>query len=306
MTPAPGPDPGPRRGARAQPWPARLLVAYPPDWRARYGAELGVLVSDLSRDGRRTVPIAIDLARGAAAAWCRTRRGFAMSERSRNALITVLWSWVAYAATAAWFGHDLGIYPNRAAARQIAAAHPVVPDAYHVLYAIGIVGLAATAIAAVAFATEAVRYARAHSRNSTFALMAVPPVVAGVWLGGVQVVLHGSATTARLTVSVLWLLLGLAGIAASTQAVARIIRTTEFSAATWRIGAAAAAAVTAAMLVGTGATIAWGLAFRASQGHTAGASGWLVAMAIFAVTTGRAVVALIGSRRATSAEPAVA
>ena len=229
-----------------------------------------------------------------------------MSERSRNALITVLWSWVAYAAMAAWFGHDLGIYPSRATASQIATADPIVPDAYHVLYAIGIVGLAATAIAAVPFAIEAARYARAHHMNRVFALMAVPPVVAGVWLGGVPLATHGHATTVRLTVSVLWLLLGLAGIAASTQAVARIVMTTEFSAATWRIGAAAASAVTAAMLVGTGATITWGLAFRASQGHTAGASGWLVAIAVFAVTTGRAVIALIGSRRATSAEPAVA
>ena len=288
------------------PWPARLLAAYPPAWRARYGDELDVLVRDLRRDGRNPVLMAVDLIRGAAAAWCRTRRGSAMPERSRNALITVLWSWVAYAAMAAWFGHDLGIYPNRAAARQIAAAHPVVPDAYHVLYAVGIVGLATTAIAAVPFAIDAGRYARAHHRNRTFALMAVPPVVAGVWLGGVQLVNHGSATTARLTISVLWLLLGLAGIAASAQAVARIVRTTEFSATTCRIGSGAAAAVTAAMLVGTGATIVWGLAFRAGQGHTAGASGWLVVTAILAVTTGRAALALIGSRRTASAEAAVA
>jgi hypothetical protein len=288
------------------PWPARLLLAYPPDWRARYGDELDLLVRDLRDGGRGPVPMAVDLLRGAAAAWCRTRRGFFMSERSRNALITVLWSWVAYAATAAWFGHDLGIYPNRAAARQIAVAHPVVPDAYHVLYAVGVVGLAATAIAAVPFAIDAARCARAHHSNRTFALMAVPPAVGGLWLGGVHLVTYGTATTVRLTLSVLWLLLGLAGIAAATQAVARVVMTTEVSAVTWRIGGAAAAAVTAAMLVGTGATITWGLAFRASEGHAAGASGWLVVIAIFAVATGRAVIALIGSRRAASAEPAVA
>ncbi len=229
-----------------------------------------------------------------------------MSERSRHALITVLWSWVAFAATAAWFGHDLGVYPNRGAARQIALAHPVVPDANHVLYAAGVVGLAATVVAAVPFAAQAARYARAHRRKRTFALMAAPPVTATVWLGGVRLLGYGPDSTARLTIAVCWLLLGLAGIAASTQAVARIVTATEFAATTWRIGAGAAAAVTAAMLVGTGATIVWGLAYRASQGGAVGAAGWLTVTAILAVTTGRAVIALVGSRRAASAEPAVA
>ena len=104
-----------------------------------------------------------------------------------------------------------------------------------------------------------------------------------------------------------WLLLGLAGIAASTQAVLSIVRTCEFSPTTWRIGTAAATAIAAAMLVGTGATIVWGLAFRASQGHPAGASGWLIVTAIMAVTTGRAVIALLGARRsAQNPAPAVA
>ncbi len=60
------------------------------------------------------------------------------------------------------------------------------------------------------------------------------------------------------------------------------------------------------MLAGTGATIVWGLAYRASLGGASGAQGWLTVTAILAVTTGRAVIALAGSRRAASAEPAVA
>lgn len=289
-----------------RPWPAGLLLAYPPDWRARYGDELDLLVRDLHEHGRRPVPMAIDLIRGAAAAWCRTKRGSAMSERSRSALITVLWSWVAFAATAAWFGHDLGIYPDRGTARQIAATHPVVPDAYHVLMAIGFVGIAATVIAAVPFAIEAARYARSHDRKVTFALMAVPPVSAAVWLGGAALFSHARASTGSLTFGVFWLLLGLAGIAGSTQAISKIITTTEFAATTWRIGSVAAAAVAAAMLVGTGATIVWGLAIRSAQGHSAGASGWLIVTAILAVTTARAVIALIGSRRAAAPAPAPA
>jgi hypothetical protein len=292
-------------GALARMWPAGLLYAYPPGWRDRYGEELGVLVGDLRDHGRSPIPMTFDLLRGAAAAWCRTRRGFIMSERSRQALITVLWSWIAFAATAAWFGHDLGIYPSRGIAQQIATSHQVVPDAYHVLLGVGIVGLAATAAAAVPFALEAARYAREHHRNSVFALMAVPPVTAGIWLGVVQLAGRANSTSA-MTFAVIWLLLGLAGLAASIQAVVSIVRTCEFSLATWRIGAAAATAIAAAMLVGTGATIVWGLAFRASQGHVAGSSGWLIVTAIMAVTTARAVIALIGARRAPAPAPAVA
>jgi hypothetical protein len=288
-----------------RPWPAGVLLAYPPDWRERYGEELEVLVRDLRDHGRNPVPMAFDLLRGAAVAWCGTKRGFTMSERSRQALITVLWSWVAYAAIAAWFGHDLGIYPTRSIAQQIASAHHIVPDAYHVLFGVGIVGIAATAIAGVPFALEAGRYARGHRRNSIFALMAVPPLAAGIWLGGVQLIGPANSTS-QMTVAVFWLLLGLAGIAASTQAVTRIVRTCDFSPTTWRIGAGAATAVAAAMLIGTGATIVWGLAYRATQGHGAVGSDWLIVAAIMTVTTARAVIALIGARRTPAPAPASA
>jgi hypothetical protein len=290
-----------------RPWPAGLLLAYPADWRARYGGELELLISDLRDGGRKPVPMALDLLRGAATAWLRKTRGSAMSEHSRNALITVLWSWVGYAVTAAWFGHDLGIYPSRGAAQQIAAAHPVVPDAFHVLLAVGVVGIAVTAIAAVPFAFAAARYARKHRQNRTFALMAVPPVVAVVWFAGLHVISGESATTGRLTAALVWFLLGLAGVAGSIQAISKIVTATEFSPKTWRIGAGAAAAIAAAMLVGTGATIVWGLAVRASQVHPGDAAGWLAVTAVLSVTTARAVIALIGSQRRTSSpEPAVA
>ena len=52
-------------------WPAGLLLAYPPEWRDRYGEELEVLVRDLREHGRHPVPMTFDLLRGAAAAWCR-------------------------------------------------------------------------------------------------------------------------------------------------------------------------------------------------------------------------------------------
>lgn len=254
-----------------------------------------------------------------------------MSERSRGALITVLWSWVAFAATAAWFGHDLGqVSQQQTSVRYMVATGPInmsqalphgyvkwtvatvpstlspaLPDAYHVLFAAGVVGLAATVIAALAFAFEAARSARAASRRRTFALMAVPPVVAAAWIGGLQLVRTGSHSVGGRTTAVVWLLLGVAGIAAATQAVTAIVRSTEFSARTWRIGAGAATAVAAAMLVATGASIVWGIAFRTGQARPGEASGWLIVAVIMAVTTARAVIALIGARRPATAQPAV-
>lgn len=229
-----------------------------------------------------------------------------MSERSRNALISVLWSWVGFAAVAAWFGHDLAIYPTAAAAQQIGISHPAVPDAYHVLYAAGVVGVAATALAAIAFAIDAISYARRSGRRGTFVLMALPVVIAAGWIGGLRFIPSGNVTVAHEALATGWLLLGLAGIAGSTQAVVSVIRSTEFTERTWRIGGVAGAAVVAAMVVATGATITWGIVERASQVRQGDASGWLIVTAIMAVTTVRAVIALLGARGQTTAKPALA
>jgi len=285
---------------RGVPWPSWLLAAYPPGWRARYGGELEALVLDLHEGGRRPVPMAIDLLRGAAAAWFGAKRGFAMPDRSRSALYTVLWSWVAFAAVAAWFGHDLPIFPDRALASQIAVTNPGVPDAYNVLLAAGIVGCAATAVAAVAFAIAAARQALARRDRRTFLLMAVPPVAAAAWVGGLKLLPSGPQLQAadRAGLAVLWLLLGVAGLAASTQAVITIARSCEADERTWRIGGVMATVVTAAMLVATGATIAWGVVLRGTSLSGGPLNGWLLVTVIMGVTTGRAVIALVGSRLA--------
>lgn len=156
---------------------------------------------------------------------------------------------------------DLSVRFGSAADRH---CYPVVPDAYHVLFAAGAVGVAATALAAVAFAIDAIGYARRCSRRSTFVLMVVPAVSASAWIGGLRLLPADNSTVGNLTLSVVWLLLGVAGVAGSTQAVVAVVRSTEFTERTWRIGGVAAAAVTAAMVVATGATITWGVVERAS------------------------------------------
>jgi hypothetical protein len=281
-----------------RPWPARLLLAYPPSWRSRYGDELEMLIADMRDGGRRSPLMAADLLRGAMLAWFRMRRGFAMSERSRSAQFTVLWSWVAFAATAAWFGHDLGIFPNRSQVVRFDPAHPGVPDSYHVLLGAGVVGVAATAVAALAFAVAAVRDARAHGKRSRYLLMAVPPVSAAIWIGGLHLIGPNSGSLGQDGLAVFWLLLGVAGIAISTQAVITIVKSGDVDERTWRIGGAMATVVATAMVVATGATIAWGLLVHASQPLLGDQGEWLTVTVIMAVTTVRAVLALVGTRRA--------
>jgi hypothetical protein len=291
-----GPIAGARAGQVTRPWQAGLLAAYPASWRARYGEELEQLVADLRADGRRGALMAFDLLRGAAAAWLTGKKGFAMSERSRNALYTVLWSWVVFAAIAALFGHDLGVYPSPVVATQIAVGTPAVPSAYYTLVAAGVVGVAATAFAAVAFAIGVARDARARGRKNIYLLMAVPPVVAAVWLGGVQVLRH-SGPPGPDGLVLLWALLGVAGIAVSTQVVIHLTRTSELTELTWRIGTVMAVVVTAAMVVAAGATIAWGLLLRTVQLHIVPASGWLAVSVIMCVMAARAILALIRLRQ---------
>src|SRR5579863_6290980 len=201
--------PAPAPGASRRPWPAVLLVAYPPDWRARYGDELGLLVADMRGGGWKSLPMAFDLLFGAVSAWLTSGREALMSERSKDALIGVLWNWVPFAAVAAWFGHDLGIYPTAISAQRIAVLHPAVPDAYNVLLAAGSFGVIATGIAALAFAFDAVRYALRTGSRRVFALMSVPIVVAAVWLGVVHL-LPVANSAGSLTLAVGWLLLGIA------------------------------------------------------------------------------------------------
>jgi hypothetical protein len=287
-----------------RPWPVVLLAAYPPDWRARYGDELELLVSDLRGGGWKTLPMAFDLIFGAVSAWVTTGRGALMSDRSKDALIGVLWNWVAFAAVGAWFGHDLGIYPTAISAQKISILHPAVPDAYNVLQVAGSIGVVVTGVAALAFGFDAIRFAMRTGTRRVFWLMAVPLVVAAAWLGGIQL-LPADHSGGDLALAVGWLLLGVAGIAASTQAVVTVVRTAEFEPRTWRIGGITAAAVAAAMVVATVATIVWGIVER-NQPHTGDASGWLIVVAIMAVTTVRAVISLLRVRRAPAEEAAAA
>jgi hypothetical protein len=120
------------------------------------------LIEDLAGDGRPSVPLALNVLGGAAAAWLTDRRSPA-PDRATTALPAVLWSWAPFAATAAWLGKNAGEYPSAAAARQAGLAHPGLAIACDMLLAAGIAAIAATGAAAVPFGAAAIRRAR-HRR----------------------------------------------------------------------------------------------------------------------------------------------
>jgi hypothetical protein len=57
------------------------------------------------------------------------------------------------------------------------------------------------------------------------------------------------------------------------------------------------------MVVATGATITWSLVIRSALAGSGGGADSLIITAIIAATTVRAVIALIGARRAEAGEP---
>lgn len=306
-----GPAAQAERGYRHQPrpgWlrPGSLIVIYPPPWRRRYGDELEALIDDLREHGRRTAPIVADLLRGALTAWFTYRR-VAMPEQRRSALLAVLWSWVPFAAIAAWYGRDLNVSPTRPLAAAAHRLHPGLVTAYHILVVAGAVAVAATAAAAVVFAVAIARNTPAERRSPTYALMAVPALIAVAWMGGVWWLAHAHlAKSTGFPIFVTWLLLGVAGIAVATVVVTRLVKGAELPARTWQVGVSAAVTVTGAMVVATGAFLAWGVLMRDSQAVTGSAAdigGWLLVSAIMAVTAGRAVIALLSLGRPGAPQP---
>ncbi len=277
-----------------------LIAAYPPAWRDRYGDELEALIDDLREHGRRTAPIVADLLRGALAAWLTYRRND-MSEQRKSVLLAVLWSWVPFAAVAAWYGRDLSVTPTRAIAAAADRLHPGLVTAYHVLQVSGGIAVAATAVAAVVFAVSVARGAAPERRRGTLALMAVPPVIAVTWIAVAIWLAHARLRQSTgFPIAIGWLFVGVAGIAVATVVVTRLIKGAEVSPRTWQVGVAAAVTVAGAMVVAAGATLAWGLLMRSSQaaiGSPGDVTGWLMVSAVMIVTAGRAVIALASLRR---------
>ncbi|MBS2965191.1 hypothetical protein KGA66_19230 [Actinocrinis puniceicyclus] len=285
-------------------WLAALIRAYPPGWRRRFGRELETLVEDLAGDGRPPLSVALNILRGAAAAWLTDRRT-ALPDRT-TALLAVLWSWVCFAATAAWFGKNAGEYPSAALAQSVGNTHPGLAITTDLLLVAGIIGIVITLVAAVPFAVASVRRAVAERSRATLALIATPPTTVIVWLAGLKLANTAAAgSTTRFVAVSVWLLAGVLGIAASTLAVGKVVARGGYPDWTWRVGLAAAAAVTVVMAAGAGATFAWGLAARPVRpGPDGGAIGWIIVVASMMLTTLRAVWALAslrGRRRATAA-----
>ncbi len=282
-------------------WPAALVRAYPPGWRKRFSLEMQGLVEDLASDGRPSWSLALSLLRGAAAAWLTDRRN-PMPDRTITALLAVLWSWTPFAATAAWFGKNAGEYPSVAVAQKVSLAHPGLATAYDALLVAGIAGIIATVVAAIPFGAAAIRSAVAERSYWTLGQVVTPLVTVITWLAGLKLItLSAGQGEARFVAESIWLLAGALGIAASTLAVSKVVAKGRYAQRTTQLGVAAAIGVTSAMLVGTAATLAWGLAAHpVYPSPGGGAAGWILEVAIMMIASLRAAHALLGLRRRTA------
>lgn len=104
--------------------------------------------------------------------------------------------------------------------------------------AAGAVGVAATALVAVAvaFAIDAIGYARRCGRRGTYVLMALPAVIGAAWIGGLRLLPAGRFSAGNLTLDVVWLLIVTAIMAVTTaRAVIALISTRRELAATARV-----------------------------------------------------------------------
>ncbi|MGH3499166.1 MAG: hypothetical protein ACRDP1_17055 [Nocardioidaceae bacterium] len=277
----------------------RIVGSYPHGWRDRYGDEVIQLALDLRHDGdRRRSSLVLDLARGSLKAWLFDRRT-PMDNPTLRATSAVLWAWVAFATTAAWFGKNAGETPTKGAYNTMVSAHPFVGVLWTVLAVVGAVGIAVTVLVATPFAVIAARQARTDHRRGTLARMAAPPVIGVGWLVVLYALAHSSlhGSGGRL-LEVGWLLLGPVGIVVATGLVVRVLRDTDLPAGTLRLGVLAAWSMTGVMGLGTAITLTWGLtADLTDPGYFRGGGvigSWIVILAVMAGTT---VVAMQSLRR---------
>jgi hypothetical protein len=132
--------------------------------------------------------------------------------------------------------------------------------------------------------------------------VATPPAALVMWLAGLKLItLSTGQGEARFVAEVIWLLAGALGIAASTLAVSKIVAAGRYTQRTTQLGLVAAIAVTSSMLIGTAATLTWGLlAHPLHPGPGGGAAGWILVVAIMMIATLRAATALASMRRQTA------
>ena len=144
-----------------------LCRLYPPSWRARYGEEYAVLLSEMSLTPRAIV----DVLAGALDAWVSPSPVVLSGHARLRASVSVVWSaWIVLAAGALLFAQST----EDAVFRHADAAHPVNSVTYGVYEWCAHLSVAAVCLAGAPLVWAFMRAARTRQRRGPVVLMLLP------------------------------------------------------------------------------------------------------------------------------------
>ena len=304
----------PSTTAARTPW---LLRLYPAGWRARYGDEFAALLDDYPLTFLGLLDVLLGALDAHIAPLDTTGRILRMIHRPRRSAIAVFCAYIAFVLAGMSFQKsiedDLGA---------LNGPHPDISLAYHIVLFVAPLSLLAVLAGGAPIGLAAILRALRGRHWDILALFAVPPVALALWIGWTLVLLDVIAPAnphfdvrSPLGVGLFlsWGGLFVLAAIASTAAVSIAVSRSDLSPALYRFALGPAAAATITMLVMLGAVVAWGLLVRAefpaymtrpnsplrwAEGFT-----WLIQIAVMALATLAAAVALIRAYRS-PADPA--
>ncbi|HWF32499.1 MAG TPA: hypothetical protein VG188_08085 [Solirubrobacteraceae bacterium] len=244
----------------------RLLRAYPRAWRARYGAELVALLTELSADRPVCSRMRLDVVRAGLAERLHATglgSGAPPAARARSGALLVLCAWMVFAVAGArvqkFSEHWQGATPQ--------ASRGVPSVAFDVLEVAAALG-GALVLAGIALALpRTLAYIRSGGwpvvrhgvvRASALTAIAIGATAAlAVWAHQLGTPQRNGASSAYSTAFVLCALLLAVALAAWTSVAVSLARGLELSGCVQRIEALLAGAICASMLAMTLATATW-------------------------------------------------
>lgn len=288
------------RGGRLRRW---LVALYPADWQARYGDEYLALLEQLpltprvvADHVRAAVAVRLDASR-------ETPADRALAGRLRGGELSVLLAWLAVVVGGLAFQRmvDDGLL------RAVGLDNPAVLAAEGVVVAGATVSLLAVLAGTLPVLLAIVRTAFADRRPWLLALLAVPPILLGAWLGLTLWLASGGPAPAagdeRVVLLAVWAGSLVAALAVGWGAVSVAASRTAVPLACYRLAERPAYAVAASMAVIWAAVLAWGVAvlarapgaFWGDQGLVASSTAlsWLGVLAVMS-----AAVAVAGGSAA--------
>jgi MFS family permease len=238
-----------------------LLRLYPTVWRERYGEEFAVLLEDCSLTPFTVFDVVIGALDARIEPQDTSGRILRMLQQTRRSAITVFCAWIAFVLAGMAFNQMI-----EDDVRRLNGAHPDIAAAYYVLMGGAVVALLAVLVGGLPVAYAALRRALTDRRRDIPLLLAVPLVALAVWLFSTWFIANVIAPSAkslsdstRGIAFVSWVGLFILAAIASAAAVSVAVARAEVSPNVFRFALGPATVATLAMVVMTGAVIAWGL-----------------------------------------------